>query len=77
MFVEQMAKIGVDMIALDSVKGEFSGLGLTDCDIPGSHAELQSARAYAESAGVFLEGPLFSEVFALLSTQRKACAGAI
>ena len=74
MFVEQMTNLGVNMIALDSVKGEYAGLGLAECDIPGVYAELQRARAYAESAGVFMEGPLFNEVSALLSVAGKARA---
>ena len=75
MFVEQMTNLGVNMIALDSVKGEYAGLGLAECDIPGVYAELQRARAYAESAGVFMEGPLFNEVSALFSAAGKARAG--
>jgi MoaA/NifB/PqqE/SkfB family radical SAM enzyme len=74
MFVEQMTNLGVNMIALDSVKGEYPGLGLAECDIPSVYAELQRARAYAEGAGVAMEGPLFNELSALLSTAGKAHA---
>lgn len=75
MFTEQMTNLGVNSIVLDSVKGEYPGLGLAECDIPGVCAELQRARAYAESGGVFLEGPIFNEVYALLSAADKARTG--
>jgi uncharacterized Fe-S cluster-containing radical SAM superfamily protein len=75
MYVEQMTNLGVNMIALDSVKGEYAGLGLAECDIPSVYAELQRARAYAEGAGVSMEGPLFNELSALLSTVDNARVG--
>ena len=56
----------MNMISLDSVKGDYPGLALADCDIPGVYAELQRARAHAESAGVLMEGPLFNEISAHL-----------
>ena len=75
MFATQMTNLGVNMILLDSVKGEYTGLGLADCDIPSVYAELQRARAYAESAGVFMEGPLFDELSALFRKADQSRSG--
>lgn len=75
LFVEQMTLLGVNMIVLDSVKGDYSGLELAQCDIQDVSDQLRRARDYAASAGVLLEGPLFNEVAALSATAGSARAG--